>query len=76
MKTACFNLVDERWLPVTLADDFPGRDAYGALPRVSLREVFEHGDKIVEFGLLSARTHRSHAPTDLHRPARPQRTKR
>jgi len=48
VKTACFNLVDEPWLPVTLADDFPGRDACGALPRVSLREVFEHGDKIVD----------------------------
>ena len=48
VKTACFNLVDEPWLPVTLADSFPGRAGRGPLPRVSLREVFEHGDKIVD----------------------------
>jgi len=48
MKTACFNLVDEPWLPVTLADSFPGGTDRGPLPRVSLREVFEHGGKIVD----------------------------
>lgn len=48
MKTVYFNLVDERWLPVTLADGFPGGDARGQLPRVSLREAFQHGDKIVD----------------------------
>ena len=48
MKTVCFNLVDEPWLPVTLADGFPGGGNRGALPRVSLRETFEHGDKIVD----------------------------
>lgn len=48
MKTACFNLVDEPWLPVTLADDFPDAKSREPLPRVSLREAFEHGDKIVD----------------------------
>lgn len=48
MKTACFNLVDESWLPVTLAEDFPGRAARGSLPCVSLHEAFEQGDKIVD----------------------------
>jgi CRISPR system Cascade subunit CasA len=48
MKTACFNLVDEPWLPVTLEEDFPRRADRGPLPRVSLREAFEHGDKIVD----------------------------
>lgn len=47
MKTACFNLVDEPWLPVTLTEDFPRRADRGLLPRVSLREAFEHGDRIV-----------------------------
>jgi CRISPR system Cascade subunit CasA len=48
MKTEYFNLVDEWWLPVTLAEDFPDADQRGPLPRVSLREAFEHGDKIVD----------------------------
>lgn len=48
MKTACFNLVDEPWLPVTLADDFPSRADRGSMPRVSLREAFEQGDKIMD----------------------------
>jgi CRISPR system Cascade subunit CasA len=48
MKTACFNLVDETWLPVTLAGNFPGADQRGPLARVSLREAFEHGDNIVD----------------------------
>jgi CRISPR system Cascade subunit CasA len=48
MKTACFNLVDEAWLPVTLAENFPDAKSRGPLPRVSLREIFEHGDKIVD----------------------------
>ena len=48
MKTACFNLVDEPWLPVTLAENFPDAKSRGPLPRVSLREAFEHGDKIVD----------------------------
>lgn len=48
MKTASYNLVDEPWLPVTLADDFPGRSARGLASRVSLREMFEHGDRIVD----------------------------
>jgi CRISPR system Cascade subunit CasA len=48
MKTACFNLVDEAWLPVTLGEGFPDAKSRGPLPRVSLREAFEHGDKIVD----------------------------
>jgi len=48
MKTACFNLVDETWLPVTLAENFPDAGQRGSLPRVSLRETFAHGDKIVD----------------------------
>ena len=48
MKTACFNLVDEPWLPVTLAEGFPGRADRGPLARVSLREAFEQGDRIVD----------------------------
>lgn len=48
MKTACFNLVDEPWLPVILAEDFPRRADRGPLPRVSLGEAFELGDKIVD----------------------------
>lgn len=48
MKTACFNLVDEPWLPVTLAENFPDADQRGPLPRVSLREAFADGDKIVD----------------------------
>lgn len=48
MKTASFNLVEEPWLPVTLAESFPGRADRGLLPRVSLREAFEHGDKIAD----------------------------
>lgn len=48
MKTASFNLVDELWLPVTLADDFPDRAIRNKLPRVSLRETFQYGDKIVD----------------------------
>jgi len=48
VKTACFNLVDEPWLPVTLVEDFPRRTERGPLPRVSLREAFEYGDKIVD----------------------------
>jgi CRISPR system Cascade subunit CasA len=48
MKTECFNLVDEPWLPVTLADNFPDVKNCEPLPRVSLREAFEHGDKIVD----------------------------
>lgn len=46
MKTAYFNLVDEPWLPVTLAEGFPTRAGRGPLPRVSLREVFQYGDRI------------------------------
>jgi CRISPR system Cascade subunit CasA len=48
MKMACFNLVDELWLPVTLADDFPDRAMRNKLSRVSLREAFQYGDKIVD----------------------------
>jgi len=48
MKTACFNLVDEPWLPVTLAENFPDAKSRGPLPRVSLHEAFEHGEKIVD----------------------------
>jgi CRISPR system Cascade subunit CasA len=49
MKTECFNLVDECWLPVTLGEDFPeAMRRHGKDPRVSLREAFEHGDKIVD----------------------------
>jgi CRISPR system Cascade subunit CasA len=48
VKTACFNLVDEPWLPVTLAEEFPRRADRGLLPRVGLREAFEHGDNIVD----------------------------
>ena len=47
-KTAYFNLVDEMWLPVTLAESFPDATKRGPLPRVSLRETFQHGDKIVD----------------------------
>ncbi len=47
-KMACFNLVDEPWLPVTLAEDFPGCAKRGPLPRVSLREAFEQGGKIFD----------------------------
>lgn len=48
-KTACFNLVDEWWVPVTLGENFPDakrREEHD--PRVSLREAFEHGDKILD----------------------------
>jgi CRISPR system Cascade subunit CasA len=48
MKTACFNLVDEPWVPVTLAPDFPDAAKREPLPRVSLREAFQQGDKIVD----------------------------
>ncbi len=48
MKTACFNLVDEHWLPVTLADDFPDRGAREPLARLSLGEAFRHGDRIAD----------------------------
>jgi len=48
MKTECFNLVEEPWLPVTLAENFPDGKSRGPLPRVSLREAFEHGEKIVD----------------------------
>lgn len=48
MKTECFNLVNEPWLPVTLADNFPDVKNHEPLPRVSLREAFEDGDKIVD----------------------------
>ena len=48
MKTACFNLVDEPWLPATLAENFPDAKSRGPLPRISLREAFEQGDKIVD----------------------------
>lgn len=48
MTTACFNLVDEPWLPVTVANDFPRKTGRGLLPRVSLLEAFKHGDKIVD----------------------------
>jgi CRISPR system Cascade subunit CasA len=48
MKTASFNLVDELWIPVTLADGFPGRTERSPAPRVSLREAFEHGGRIVD----------------------------
>ena len=48
MKTACFNLVDEPWLPVTLAENFPDAKSREPLPRVSLQEAFEHGDKIID----------------------------
>jgi CRISPR system Cascade subunit CasA len=47
-KTACFNLVDEPWLPVTLAEDFPDRAEFEPLPRVSLRTAFEYGNKIID----------------------------
>ena len=47
-KTACFNLVNEPWLPVTLAENFPDGKSREPLPRVSLREAFEHGEKIVD----------------------------
>jgi CRISPR system Cascade subunit CasA len=48
VKTECFNLVDEPWLPVTLVPGFPDTAARGAAPRVSLREAFEFGDQIVD----------------------------
>lgn len=48
MKTEYFNLVEEPWLPVTLAENFPDGKSRGTLPRVSLREAFEHGEKIVD----------------------------
>ncbi len=48
MKTACFNLVDEPWLPVTLGKNFPDATKRRPLPRVSLREAFEYGDRIVD----------------------------
>lgn len=48
MKTACFNLVDEPWLPVTLAESFPDATKREPLPRVSLGEAFEHGNQIVD----------------------------
>jgi CRISPR system Cascade subunit CasA len=48
VKMECFSLVDESWLPVTLAESFPDSSKRGPLPRVSLREAFEHGDRIVD----------------------------
>jgi CRISPR system Cascade subunit CasA len=48
MTTECFNLVEQPWLPVTLGDGFPNGEKRGPQPRVSLREAFEHGDKIVD----------------------------
>jgi CRISPR system Cascade subunit CasA len=40
--------VDEPWIPVTLAADFPGRAEREQPPRVSLREAFAHGDCILD----------------------------
>jgi CRISPR system Cascade subunit CasA len=48
MTTTSYNLVDEPWIPVTLAADFPGGAARGPAPRVSLREAFAHGDCILD----------------------------
>lgn len=48
MRTESYNLVDEPWIPVTLAPDFPGAAERGPAPRVSLREAFEFGDRILD----------------------------
>lgn len=48
VTTECFNLVEALWLPATLAANFPDAERRRPDPRVSLREAFEYGDRIVE----------------------------